>query len=54
MLQQIRNRSLEQMKLFLAMFGMSPADRSRVPQSDPQLGLPGMDTPEVGGWGKFQ
>ena len=53
-LQQIRNRSLEQMKLFLAMFGMSPADRSRVTQSDPQLGLPGMEPPEAGGWGKFQ
>lgn len=52
--QQIRNRSLEQMAKFLAMFGMSPADRSRVTQSDPQMPLPGMDEPEVGGWAKFQ
>lgn len=57
-LQQIRNRSLEQMKSFLAMFGMSPADRSRVTQSDPrngdQLGLPGVEEkPKVGGWGDF-
>lgn len=53
-LQQIRNRSLEQMKSFLAMFGMSPSDRSRVTQSDPQLGLPGVDDkPKVGGWGTF-
>jgi P27 family predicted phage terminase small subunit len=52
-LQQIRNRSLEQMKSFLAMFGMSPADRSRVTQSDPQLGLPGLEKPEAGGWGSF-
>jgi P27 family predicted phage terminase small subunit len=51
---QIKNRSLEQMAKFLAMFGMSPADRSRVTQSDPQLPLPDMDKPEVGGWGKFQ
>lgn len=53
-LQQIRNRSLEQMKSFLAMFGMSPSDRSRVTQSDPQLGLPGIDKPEAGGWGTFK
>jgi P27 family predicted phage terminase small subunit len=57
-LQQIRNRSLEQMKSFLAMFGMSPSDRSRVTQSDPrtaeQLPLDGMpEKPKVGGWGDF-
>lgn len=57
-LQQIRNRALEQMKSFLSMFGMSPSDRSRVTQSDPrgdQIPLPGMDEkPRVGGWGNFR
>lgn len=53
-LQQIRNRSLEQMKSFLAMFGLSPADRSRVTASDPQLPLEGMDQPKAGGWGAFR
>jgi len=52
-LQQIRNRALDQMKSFLAMFGMSPADRSRVTQSDPQMGLPGVEQPQTAGWGKF-
>ncbi len=51
---QISHRALEQMAKFLSMFGMSPADRSRVSQSDPQLGLPGLDKPEVGGWGNFK
>lgn len=52
--QQIRNRALDQCKQFLALFGMSPADRSRVTQSDPQLGLPGVgDKPRAGGWGGF-
>lgn len=50
---QHRNKSLEQMRSFLAMFGMSPADRSRVTQSDPQLGLPGLEKPEAGGWAEF-
>ena len=50
---QHRNKSLEQMRSFLSMFGMSPSDRSRVTQSDPQLGLPGLEKPEAGGWGKF-
>lgn len=56
-LQQIRNRSLEQMAKFLAMFGMSPADRTRVTQSDAaaaQGDLPGMEAPKVTGWGDFQ
>jgi P27 family predicted phage terminase small subunit len=53
-LQQIRNRSLEQLKQYLAMFGMSPSDRSRVSQSDPQLSLPGVERPEVGGWAGFK
>lgn len=51
---QISNRSLEQMAKFLAMFGMSPSDRSRVSQSDPQIGLPGMEQPGIGGWGGFK
>jgi P27 family predicted phage terminase small subunit len=53
-LQQIRNRSLEQMKTYLAMFGMSPSDRSRVTQADPQLELPGVEHPEQTGWGGFK
>lgn len=51
---QISNRALEQMAKFLAEFGMSPAARSRVTASDPQLGLPGMEHPSEGGWGTFQ
>ena len=51
---QIRNRALEMMAKFLAEFGMTPAARSRVTRSDPQLGLPGMDQkPGEGGWGTF-
>lgn len=52
-LQQIRNRALEQMRQWLGEFGMSPAARSRVTASDPQLGLPGLDKPAEGGWGNF-
>lgn len=53
-LQQISNRALEQMKSFLAEFGMTPAARSRVTPGDPQLGLPGVDKkPVEGGWGTF-
>jgi P27 family predicted phage terminase small subunit len=57
--QQIRNRALEQMAKYLAMFGMSPSDRSRVTAADPRGGgqgeLPGMEPkPSVGGWGSFQ
>lgn len=51
--QQIRNRALDQMKQFLAEFGMTPASRSRVTASDPQLGLPGLEKPVEGGWGNF-
>lgn len=51
---QHRNKSLEQLRAFLALFGLSPADRSRVTQSDPQLGLPGLDKPQVGGWGAYK
>ena len=50
---QIRNRAMEQMKTFLTEFGMSPAARSRVTVSAPQLGLPGLDKPQEGGWGAF-
>lgn len=53
-LQQIINRSLEQMGKYLAMFGMSPSARSRVTASDPQLALPGVEEkPAEGGWAKF-
>ena len=50
---QIRNRALEMMAKFLAEFGMSPAARSRVTAGDPQMGLPGLDKPQEGGWGQF-
>lgn len=50
---QIRNRALEMMAKFLAEFGMSPAARSRVTASDPQLNLPGLEKPKEGGWGAF-
>jgi P27 family predicted phage terminase small subunit len=53
-MQQIRNRALDQCRQFLALFGMSPADRSRVTQSDPQLSLPGMTTPKAEGWGAYK
>ena len=39
---------------FLAEFGMSPAARSRVTASDPQIALPGMEKPKEGGWGTFE
>lgn len=52
--QQIKNRALEQCHKFLAEFGMSPAARARVSASDPQLGLPGMpDKPTETGWAAF-
>lgn len=53
-IQQIRNRALELMRQFLAEFGMSPAARSRVTRSDPQLDLPGVDRPREGGWAAFE
>lgn len=51
---QIRNRALEQMAKFLAEFGMSPAARSRVTASDPQMALPGLEKPKEGSWGTFE
>ena len=51
---QIRNRALEMMAKYLAEFGMSPAARSRVTASDPQMALPGLDKPGEDGWGTFQ
>lgn len=51
--QQIRNRALDQLGKFLAEFGMSPSARSRVTASDPQLSLPGVDRPAEGGWAAF-
>jgi P27 family predicted phage terminase small subunit len=51
---QISNRCVEQMEKFLSHFGMSPAARSRVTASDPQIALPGMDKPQEGGWGTFK
>lgn len=54
-LQQIKNKALEQLRQFAAEFGMSPAARSRVTASDPQLDLPGVDPkPAEGGWGTFK
>lgn len=50
---QIRNRAAEQLARWLAEFGMSPSARSRVTASDPQLGLPGIEKPQEGGWGAF-
>lgn len=53
-LQQMKNRALEQLKSFAAEFGMSPAARSRVTASDPQLSLPGVEEkPKEGGWGTY-
>ena len=53
-LMQIRNRALADLKTFAAEFGMSPAARSRVTPSDPQLSLPGVSAkPAEGGWGAF-
>ena len=51
---QIRNRALELMQKYLAEFGLSPAQRSRVSAGDPQLSLPGVDKPAEGGWGTFK
>jgi len=51
---QIRNRALEMMAKFLAEFGMSPAARTRVTASDPQLALPGVESPQEGGWGAYK
>lgn len=51
---QIRNRALELMVKFLGEFGMSPAARSRVTASDPQMTIPGLDKPQEGGWASFK
>lgn len=51
---QISNRCVEQMEKLLSHFGMSPASRSRVIASDPQMGLPGIPKPQEGGWGTFK
>lgn len=56
---QIRNRAAGEMKTWLAEFGMSPAARSRVTQSDPatageQGELPGMEKPREGGWATYE
>lgn len=51
---QISNRAVEQMEKFLSHFGMSPAARSRVTASDPQMALPGIEKPQEGGWGTFK
>jgi len=51
---QIRNRAMEMMAKFLAEFGMSPAARSRVTASDPQMSLPGVEKPQEGGWASFK
>lgn len=54
-IQQMKNRALEQLAKFLAEFGMSPAARSRVTQSDPQMELPGVEKkPAEDGWASFQ
>lgn len=51
---QIKNRALEQVHKFAAEFGMSPAARTRVTRSDPQLTLPGVEPkPQEGGWAAF-
>ena len=51
----VSNKSMELCRVFLAEFGMTPAARSRVRLSDPQLPLPGIDgVPAVGGWGGFK
>lgn len=45
----------DRLRVMLAEFGMSPAARSRVTRSDPQLGLPGVDDkPDEGGWASYK
>lgn len=52
---QLKYLALERVTKYAAEFGMSPAARSRVTASDPQLGLPGVeDKPSEGGWGAFK
>jgi len=51
----IRNRAMELCERFAKHFGLSPAERSRVTPSDPQLALEGIDAkPRAGGWGRFE
>jgi P27 family predicted phage terminase small subunit len=51
---QIKNRAAAALKTYLAEFGLSPAARSRVTPSDPQLSLPGVgEKPQEGGWAEF-
>jgi P27 family predicted phage terminase small subunit len=52
-LQQISNRSLEQVEKFLQHFGMSPAARARVTASDPQMSLQGLEKTTEGGWASY-
>lgn len=51
---QVRNRAIEVCAKFLAMFGMSPSDRSRVTPSDLQLPLEGVDPLSKHGWASYQ
>lgn len=52
-LQQISNRAMEQVEKFLGHFGMSPALRARVTAGSPQMGLPGLEAPQEGGWAAY-
>lgn len=40
----VSNKAMELCRAFLAEFGMSPASRTRVTPSTPQLGLPGLES----------
>lgn len=53
-LQQLSNRALEQVEKFLGHFGLSPALRTRVTASGPQMSLPGLDKPTEGGWAEYK
>lgn len=50
---QLAARADRECATMLAHFGLSPASRSRVTHSDVQAPLPGMETPQEGGWGNF-
>ena len=43
---QISTKAQERYEKLKPCFGLSPSDRTRVTQSDPQLELPGMDAPK--------
>jgi len=48
------SKASAEVKAHLAQFGLSPAARSRVTASDPQLGLPGVEgAPKEDGWAGF-